>query len=111
MDYDAGFRGPLSGWINEILADPRTLSRGLWNMDGVMKLWDDFLHGRATMKRPAAKLGAVISLELWCRLFLDAEQPAMVQTQLVVDRASADYDKVNIIPVGVGEDVQNNFAV
>jgi asparagine synthetase B (glutamine-hydrolysing) len=64
MDYDAGFRGPLSGWINEILADPRTMSRGLWNMDGVMKLWDDFLHGRATMKRMAAKLGAVVSLEL-----------------------------------------------
>jgi asparagine synthase (glutamine-hydrolysing) len=72
----AGFGAPLRSWLVKDLApavddllSPETLQgRGLVDPDSVRRLWDDNVAGKHDY---SLRLYALLSLELWCRTFLD----------------------------------------
>ncbi|GIV76499.1 MAG: hypothetical protein KatS3mg050_0893 [Litorilinea sp.] len=66
--YDQWFRTELRDWVSDILLDERTLSRGYFQPETIRRLVSEQMAGA----RHAVKLGALISLELWHRQFLEA---------------------------------------
>jgi len=74
VPLDAWFRGPLSGLLRETLLSEATASRGILDTEKVERLID--LHARG--RDLSLQLFTLLSLELWCRTFLDravAEAP------------------------------------
>lgn len=75
-----GFGVPLSNWfrrelqtfLRDVLFDPRTLARGFFKPSAVQRLFDEHLHARTDHSH---RLWALLCLELWQRLFLDAVEP------------------------------------
>jgi asparagine synthase (glutamine-hydrolysing) len=71
-----GFAVPIGRWLREdlsrlpedVLLDPRTTERGLFDTAGVQRLIDEHRAGRPREQR----LWALISLELWFRTCVDA---------------------------------------
>lgn len=70
-DYANWFRGPLRSWIEDTLLDKRHLERGDYNPDVVRRLVNEHLSGQASH---TIKLGALMSIELWRRQFIDGNQ-------------------------------------
>jgi asparagine synthase (glutamine-hydrolysing) len=68
----AWFRGPLRDPVMQVLDDPRTRARGLWEPRVAASLVDEHTRGR---RDQSVRLWALVMLELWCRRVLDA--PAM----------------------------------
>jgi asparagine synthase (glutamine-hydrolysing) len=66
-NYAAWMRTGLRNWVESILLDQVTLQRGYFQPQAVRDLVTEHMSG----VDHAAKLGALISLELWHRLFLD----------------------------------------
>jgi asparagine synthase (glutamine-hydrolysing) len=66
-DYQAWFRTVLRGWVEDILLDRQTLERGYFEPAYIAKLVAEHMAG----SDHASRLGALISLELWHRQFLD----------------------------------------
>lgn len=72
----AGFGAPVRSWLVKDLApavddllSPETLRRrGLVDPEAVRRLWDDNVAGRHDN---SLRLYALLTLELWCRTFLD----------------------------------------
>lgn len=67
-DFPSWFRGALRSWVETILLDDRTLDRGVIPADAVRDAVG--LH----MKRErdlSSLIGAMLSVELFCRVFLD----------------------------------------
>jgi asparagine synthase (glutamine-hydrolysing) len=74
VPLDAWFRGPLGGVLREILLSEVTASRGIVDTSAVERIIG--LHDRG--RDYALQLFTLVSLELWCRTFLDravAEAP------------------------------------
>jgi asparagine synthase (glutamine-hydrolysing) len=71
------FRGPLRDQVIDVLEDPRTRRRGLWNPRFVRALVDEHLSSR---RDQSVRMWALVMLELWCRRNLDgvpaAKEPA-----------------------------------
>lgn len=67
-DYNNWFRGVLRGWVENILLSEQCLQRGYFNSDYLKKTVDEHMQG-ANHK---VKLGALLSLELWHRQFIDS---------------------------------------
>lgn len=67
-DYTAWFRTILRPWVEENLLSPTSLERGYFNPDYVRQVVQDHMAGRANH---AGRLGALLSLELWHKQFLD----------------------------------------
>jgi asparagine synthase (glutamine-hydrolysing) len=67
-DYANWFRGPLRHWLEDTLLDKRHLERGHYNPDVVRRLVQEHLSGQQTH---TIKLGALMSVELWQRQFID----------------------------------------
>ena len=67
-------RGPLRGYITDLLTDAKTLDRGWFVADTVRAVVHDHLEARANR---SSLMGAMISLELFARLFVDRDD-AMV---------------------------------
>jgi asparagine synthase (glutamine-hydrolysing) len=65
----AWFRGPLAGYLREVLLSPRSLGRGLFRADAVRALVDEHQSGR---RDHAHRLWTLLTLELWQRAYLDA---------------------------------------
>ena len=63
------FRGELEGFARDLLLSRRSRERHLLNMDYVERLLDLYRRGR----RLDLQLWTLISLELWCRTFLDQQ--------------------------------------
>jgi asparagine synthase (glutamine-hydrolysing) len=63
------FRGELKSFVQEVLLDPQSLGRGYFRPAAVEKLIDE--HLRAEWDH-SARLWALLCLELWERMFLDA---------------------------------------
>jgi asparagine synthase (glutamine-hydrolysing) len=61
------FRTVLRGWVTDTLLSPRTLERGYFNPNFVRRLVEEHMNGM----NHATRLGALLSLELWHRQFLD----------------------------------------
>jgi asparagine synthase (glutamine-hydrolysing) len=69
------FRGPLRDVPGEILLDPATLARGIFEKRAVATLIDDHANARANNAR---RLWALIQLELWFRTFIDRTEPGPI---------------------------------
>lgn len=67
-DFPGWFRGPLRDYLTAILASERCLERGILPADMVRRLLSDHLSGHFNN---ANIIGALLSLELFSRLFLD----------------------------------------
>jgi hypothetical protein len=67
VDYDRWLRHELRSWAESILLDARTLDRDYWNPSAIVKMMQDHIQGQNL----SGKLAALISLELWHRMYLD----------------------------------------
>jgi asparagine synthase (glutamine-hydrolysing) len=68
VDYTGWLRGELRDWARTILLDPRTLSRDYWNPSAMAWFLEHHSSGKTTRQ-----LTALISFELWHRVYLDPE--------------------------------------
>ena len=66
-DYSGWFRTVLRGWVEETLLDKRSLERGYIRAVHIRSLVDEHMAGA----NHAVRLGALLSLELWHRRFID----------------------------------------
>jgi asparagine synthase (glutamine-hydrolysing) len=66
-DYHTWFRTTLRSWVEDILLDRHTLERGYFDATYIRNL----VAGHMAGSNHATRLGALISLELWHRQFLD----------------------------------------
>jgi hypothetical protein len=66
-DYNKWFRTNLKPWIEQVLLDSRTLTRGYVKPEEIKKIVAEHMAGNNN----AVKIGALVSLELSHRLFLD----------------------------------------
>jgi asparagine synthase (glutamine-hydrolysing) len=66
-DYDGWFRTVLRPWVEGTLLDRRTLDRGYFQPDYVRGLVTAHMNG----ERHAVRLGALLTIELWHRQFID----------------------------------------
>jgi asparagine synthase (glutamine-hydrolysing) len=64
------FRKELKGYIYEVLLDYRTLNRGYFRREGIERLLNDHMTLRYDH---AAKIWALLFLEMWFRVFIDKE--------------------------------------
>jgi hypothetical protein len=67
QDYDHWMRTVLRPWVEATLLDDRALSRGHFKPEKVRQLVDEHMNGA----NHATRLGVLISIELWQRMFLD----------------------------------------
>ncbi|HPP52693.1 MAG TPA: asparagine synthase (glutamine-hydrolyzing) [Thermoguttaceae bacterium] len=66
------FRGPLQGWIEQLLTDGRLYHRGYFRPESIQALLAEHRTGRFDHGN---RLWALAILELWHRLWIDGEEP------------------------------------
>ena len=66
-DYNLWFRTVLRQWVEGTLLDKRSLDRGYFNPEFIRKLVSSHMSG----ENHAGRIGALMALELWHRLYLD----------------------------------------
>ncbi|MCC6345983.1 MAG: hypothetical protein IT388_02215, partial [Nitrospirales bacterium] len=71
VDYDAWLRRDLRSWAETLLLSPKARERGYWNPGAVAGLLEDHMSGCSRMSNTGARITALISFELWCRIYLD----------------------------------------
>ncbi len=67
-NYDIWFRTILRDWVEDILLSDQALNRGYFNPEYLQKLVKDHMEGTANS---SGKLGALITIELWHKQFVD----------------------------------------
>ncbi len=77
VPLDSWFRGPLRNTVSEILTDPATSARGIFNHNTVGRILAE--HQTGTQNH-GHKLWALLNIELWFRLFLDGPAPTGPRT-------------------------------
>jgi len=70
-DYNEELRCGARVLLDRVLLAPRTLDRGWWRADALRQLVERHLAGRAN---DAPALGVILTLELFARAFLDAQE-------------------------------------
>ena len=68
--YDRWMRGPLRSMVYDLILSDRALSRGYYEPEFVRRLVEEHTIGS---RNHSARLGCLMTLELFCRLFLDCE--------------------------------------
>jgi len=71
VNYPEWLKQELRGWTKSILLDPRTLNRDYWNGLDIRRLLEDYLGSKQGSKKLARQITALISFELWHRMYLD----------------------------------------
>ena len=66
--YRRWFRDELSGYLQDIFLDEKTLNRPYWNKTNLVKILNDHIHGKGTYLREIRK---VLQLELTHRVLLE----------------------------------------
>lgn len=66
-DYNGWFRRELRGWVESLLLDSHSLDRGFFQPEYIRQVVSEQMAG----KDLATHLGALLSLELWLRQYLD----------------------------------------
>jgi asparagine synthase (glutamine-hydrolysing) len=81
-----GFPTPWSRWLKArldalegMLLEPRTLSRGLFQRDAIVRL---FAEHRAGRRDHGDRIWRLLNLEIWHRVFIDGERSAAPDTML-----------------------------
>lgn len=59
-------------FVERVLFSGQAEARGLTRQSGVLRMWREQLGGA----HHARSIGALLTLELWCRAFLDGELPS-----------------------------------
>lgn len=85
-DYENYLRGELAGWAGDILLDPRTLDRGLFNPAAVRELWE--LHQRGDQLWTIGKVAPLITLELVLRGLYDEDGSQPTPREAAISRVS-----------------------
>lgn len=67
------YRGPTMDYIREILLDPKSLDRGYFEPDAVVRILEEHLHGRVNHR---LLIWSLLCFEWWNRLFIDGESAA-----------------------------------
>jgi asparagine synthase (glutamine-hydrolysing) len=70
----AWFRGPWQHLLHDFVLSERALSRGLFAPEVVRKL----VHGHVAGENHTERLWALLTLEIWQRIFFDGEDPASI---------------------------------
>jgi len=68
VPIDHWFRGPLAGYLREVLTDPGTLRRGIFRPEAVRRLVEEHISG---VFDHSYRLWALLVLELWQRRWVD----------------------------------------
>jgi asparagine synthase (glutamine-hydrolysing) len=63
-------RTTLQSWVKDLLLDRRTLSRGYFNEEAVRQILDQHMTG---CRDYSYRIGALITFEIWNRLFIDGD--------------------------------------
>lgn len=71
VDYSSWLRHELRDWVETVLLDPRTLNRGYWNPSAVTRFVADFMRQKKQGQHAPRAITALISFELWHRMYLD----------------------------------------
>jgi asparagine synthetase B (glutamine-hydrolysing) len=66
--YNNWFRGPLRGFVEDILFSREFRGRGIWDLPQIHNRWKNYLAGNG---KDAEMLFNTISLELWFRAFAE----------------------------------------
>jgi asparagine synthase (glutamine-hydrolysing) len=66
-DYDAWFRTVLRDRVEDVLLSDSSLARGILKPEMLRKTVEDHMSG----SNHAVKLGALLSVEIWHRMYLD----------------------------------------
>jgi asparagine synthase (glutamine-hydrolysing) len=66
-DYNNWFRTTLRNWVEQTLLNPHALQRGYLKPECIRKIFSEHMSG----ENHTVKLGALLSLELWHKLFID----------------------------------------
>ncbi len=66
-DYTSWFRGVLRPWVEQTLLNDRSLERGYFKPERIRQIVADHMAG----KSQTVRIGALMSIEIWHRLFLD----------------------------------------
>ena len=67
-DYNEWMRNELREFVEKILLDERTLSRGYFNREYILRMIEEHMSRKKDYSR---QLSALITFELWHRLFVD----------------------------------------
>lgn len=67
-DYANWFRGPLRSWVEDTLLSKSHLERGDYNPDVIRRLVNEHMSAQTNH---TIKLGALMSIELWRRQYID----------------------------------------
>lgn len=67
------FRGPLRPLVEEMILSPRAMDRGWFREEEIRRIAKEHLDGAFDNGHP---LWILLCLELWCRTYLDAKEPA-----------------------------------
>jgi len=68
VSYDKWFRHELKQKMEDFIFDPKTLSRGIYSLEGIKKLLDEHYH---TEKDNSGLIWQIINLEYFFRNFID----------------------------------------
>jgi asparagine synthase (glutamine-hydrolysing) len=71
-DYEQWLRTDLRAWAEDILFDPRTLERGLFDPDATRALWERHLSG--TELWTIGKVAPLMTIELILRHLVDGDE-------------------------------------
>jgi asparagine synthase (glutamine-hydrolysing) len=79
------FRGPWQHLLDEFVTSERAMSRGLFMPDVVRRL----VNGHVGGENHTERLWALLTLEIWQRIFLDGEDPAAIRMRPDTSTVSA----------------------
>ena len=76
--WSAWVAGPKAAWIEQLLTEPRSHERGLFKPEAVRQILREHNSGR---RDHADHLWRLLNLELWYRIFVDADPDYLVQAE------------------------------
>jgi asparagine synthase (glutamine-hydrolysing) len=78
--WSAWLSGPKAEWTERLLMEPRSLARGLFKSEAVRQILHDHNNGRHDH---TDQLWRLLNLELWHRIFIDADSDYLAPAQPV----------------------------
>jgi len=78
--WSAWLSGPKAEWVERLLTEPRSLARGLFKAQAVRQILDEHKTGR---RDHTDHLWRLLNLELWHRVFVDADADYLAQAEPV----------------------------
>jgi len=78
--WSAWLSGPKAEWVKRLLTEPRSLARGLFKPHAVRQMLNEHNTGR---RDHADHVWRLLNLELWHRIFVDADPDYLVQIESV----------------------------